>query len=103
MKILNNVKKTGSEWRIYRKDYLHDESGRISETLVKSIWDDSQYGNDAGRSAIKDLFGRAVMDFPKSPRRSRILRCFATVDSRTITLLSMPSKYSKHTRPRPKG
>lgn len=58
---------TGDEWRIYRKDYLHGENGNIATTLVKSLWIDKEITNDYGRKTIKDLFGSAIMDFPKSP------------------------------------
>lgn len=58
---------TGDEWRIYRKDYLHGERGEVARTLVKSVWMDKEITNDYGRKAIKDLFGSAIMDFPKSP------------------------------------
>jgi adenine-specific DNA-methyltransferase len=57
---------TGDEWRIYRKDYLHGENGEVATTLVKSLWVDKEITNDYGRKAIKDLFGSAIMDFPKS-------------------------------------
>lgn len=58
---------TGDEWRIYRKDYLHSDDGEVAKTLVKSLWTDKEITNDYGRKAIKDLFGSAIMDFPKSP------------------------------------
>src|SRR5690606_37142381 len=59
--------KTANEWRIYRKDYLHGEDGEPATTLAKSLWTDKEITNDYGRKSIKDLFGAAVMDFPKSP------------------------------------
>jgi len=58
---------TGGEWRIYRKDYLYGSDGAVAKTLVKSLWLDAEFSNDYGRKAVKDLFGEAVMDFPKSP------------------------------------
>lgn len=58
---------TGNEWRIYRKDYLYDDDGEVAKTLVKSVWMDAEFSNDYGRKAVKELFGQAVMDFPKSP------------------------------------
>lgn len=61
------AERTGDEWRIYRKDYLHSDDGEIAKTLVKSLWTDKEITNDYGRKAIKDLFGSAIMDFPKSP------------------------------------
>jgi adenine-specific DNA-methyltransferase len=81
--------KTGTEWRIYRKDYLYDESGKTSDTLVKSLWDDTQYGNDAGRSSVKELFGRAIMDFPKSPALlKRLLKMGSLKDSLILDFFS---------------
>jgi len=83
------AEKTGDEWRIYRKDYLYDNTGKASETLVKSSWDDNQYGNDAGRSSIKDLFGHAIMDFPKSPALiKRLLQMGADKESIIIDFFS---------------
>ena len=58
--------KSGNEWRIYRKDYLLKD-GAISTTLVKSLWTDNIINNDYGKKAIKELFGKNVMSFPKSP------------------------------------
>ncbi|MGD9924099.1 MAG: site-specific DNA-methyltransferase [Pseudorhodoplanes sp.] len=57
----------GDEWRIYRKDYLNGDDGETSRSLVKSLWTEKEFTNDYGRKAIKDLFGSALMDFPKSP------------------------------------
>ncbi len=54
------------EWRIFRKDYLNKD-GNVAKTMAKSLWADKEITNDYGRAAVKDLFGKAVMDFPKSP------------------------------------
>jgi adenine-specific DNA-methyltransferase len=62
------AEKSGSEWRVFRKDYLHGEDGEVAKTLVKSVWLDAEFTIDYGRKAVKDLFGQAVMDFPKSPQ-----------------------------------
>ncbi|MDG4812024.1 site-specific DNA-methyltransferase [Hydrogenovibrio sp. 3SP14C1] len=65
--ILLTAEKTGNEWRVYRKDYLYDESGKSATTLPKSLWIDKEINNDYGRKEIKSLFeGNSVMDFPKS-------------------------------------
>ncbi len=60
------AEKSGSEWRIHRKDYLN-KGGKVSKTMAKSLWAEKEITNDYGRSAVKELFGKAVMDFPKSP------------------------------------
>lgn len=57
----------GAEWRISRKDYLNSEDGETAKSLVKSLWTEKEFTNDYGRKSVKDLFGAAVMDFPKSP------------------------------------
>tara|TARA_R110000772_G_scaffold268705_1_gene397764 strand:- start:16429 stop:18372 length:1944 start_codon:yes stop_codon:yes gene_type:complete len=64
--ILLTAEKTADEWRIYRKDYLVGADGELAKTLVKSVWMAKEITNDQGRKVIKDLFGSAVMDFPKS-------------------------------------
>ena len=75
---------TGAEWRIFRKDYLYDVNGEVSKTLVKSVWLDGEFTNDYGRKAVKDLFGGAVMDFPKSPKLMKRLLEIATGPECTI-------------------
>ena len=59
------AEKSGDEWRIYRKDYLVSDDGRMATTLVKSLWLDSTINNDYGKKAIKELFGVNIMSFPK--------------------------------------
>ncbi len=56
-----------NNWQVFRKDYLFDESGNKALTLVKSLWIDKDINNDYGKKAIKSLFNKNVMDFPKSP------------------------------------
>nr|WP_236579202.1 site-specific DNA-methyltransferase [Hydrogenimonas urashimensis] len=60
------AEKIGSEWRVYRKDYLYDKSGNSATTLPKSLWIDKEINNDYGKKSIKELMGKTVMDFPKS-------------------------------------
>lgn len=60
------AEKSRSEWRIFRKDYLNKD-GKVSKTMAKSLWAEKEITNDYGRSSVKELFGKAVMDFPKSP------------------------------------
>ena len=67
------AEKTGDEWRIYRKDYLVGADGELAKTLVKSVWMTKEITNDQGRKVIKELFGSAVMDFPKSTELLRTL------------------------------
>lgn len=53
-------------WQVFRKDYLYNESGKKALTLVKSLWVDKEINNDYGKRSIKNLFGKTIMDFPKS-------------------------------------
>lgn len=75
---------TGTEWRIFRKDYLYGTDGEVAKTLVKSVWLDREFTNDYGRKAVKDLFGDAVMDFPKSPQLMKRLLDIATGQECTV-------------------
>ncbi|MGI8706207.1 MAG: site-specific DNA-methyltransferase [Sphingomicrobium sp.] len=67
------AEKVRGEWRVFRKSYLHGEDGEASRTLPKSMWDGPEFNNDRGRSAVKELFGKAVMDFPKPPDLIKLL------------------------------
>lgn len=67
------AEKSGDEWRIFRKDYLVSEDGEMATTLVKSLWTDAEINNDYGKKSIKELFGKNVMSFPKSPELLRKL------------------------------
>ena len=60
------AKESRGEWRIFRKDYLN-KGGSVSKTMAKSLWSDKDITNYYGRTAVKDLFGKPIMDFPKSP------------------------------------
>ena len=60
------AEKSGRGWRVFRKDYLN-KAGSVAKTIAKSLWTDKEFTNDHGRTAVKNLFGKAVMDFPKSP------------------------------------
>ena len=72
----------GDAWRIYRKDYLLDDKGEPARSLAKSLWSAKEFTNDYGRKALKNLFGSAVMDFPKSPDLiSRLVKIGTTRDS----------------------
>jgi len=79
------AEKSGQEWRIYRKDYLVGADGLTATTLPKSLWTDKEITNDYGRKSIKDLFGKSVMDFPKSPELVRKLIASGT-NSTSIVL-----------------
>ncbi len=60
------AEKTGEGWRVYRKDYLVGEDGKMATTLVKSLWLEKEINNDYGRKVIKELLGNPVMSFPKA-------------------------------------
>ena len=71
-------------WRVIRKDYLLTEEGELASTLVKSIWLDKEFNNDYGRKSVKELFGAAVMDFPKSPPLLERIIAVGSSDGDTI-------------------
>ena len=53
-------------WRVYRKDYLRDESGSVATTMMKSVWLDKSVNNEWGKEALRDLIGHHTVDFPKA-------------------------------------
>lgn len=80
---------TRGEWRIFRKSYLHGDDGEASRTLPKSIWDGPEFNNDRGRAAVKELFGKALMDFPKPPELiKRLVEIGATTDDIILDFFS---------------
>ena len=95
---------SGDGWRIYRKDYLHGDDGKVSKSLVKSVWTDKEITNDYGRKFVKELFEAAIMDFPKSPEllsklvrmgtrsNSIVLDFFAGSSSTAHALLNVNAK-----------
>ena len=79
----------GDEWRISRKDYLNSDNGEAAKSLVKSLWTDKEFTNDYGRKSVKDLFGSALMDFPKSPDLiARLIKIATTKDSIVLDFFS---------------
>ncbi|MDX9906968.1 MAG: site-specific DNA-methyltransferase [Bacteroidales bacterium] len=78
--ILLIAEKSGVEWRIYRKDYLFNAYGEVAKTLVKSVWMTKEITNDEGRKVIKELFGSAIMDFPKSTELIKALIQIGTTE-----------------------
>ena len=81
---LITAEKTGNEWRIYRKDYLVSKDGTTATTLVKSIWTDNVMNNDYGTKAIKELFDRNIMSFPKPPE---LLKRIIDIGSRKDSII----------------
>ncbi len=67
------AEKTSDGWRVFRKDYLVGDDGETAKTLIKSVWTEKEISNDYGRAAIKNLFGKSLMDFPKSPELLKII------------------------------
>ena len=78
------AERCGDEWRIYRKDYLFDLTGKMATTLVKSVWVENTINNDYGKKSIKDLFGTNIMSFPKSPD---FIRKIVEIGSSTCDLI----------------
>jgi len=64
----NIVKRRNSEkkeWDVFQIDYPDDENGDIGGRLFPSVWQGPAFNNETGRDQIKDLFGKAVLDYPK--------------------------------------
>ena len=81
---LITAERSGTEWRIFRKDYLISEDGTAATTLVKSIWTDNTINNDYGKKIIKELFGSNVMSFPKPPELIKRMIAIGTQKDSTV-------------------
>ena len=83
------AERVGDVYRIFRKDYLKRDDGQVAKTKSKSLWTDKEFSNDHGRESVKRLFGRPVMDFPKSPDlMARLVRMGAHSDSIILDFFS---------------
>ena len=62
------VKRRGSgkeEVDIFERDYLDAISGEQATRLFPSIWRGSDFNNETGKDELKQLFGKAVLEYPK--------------------------------------
>jgi len=53
------------EWDVFQIDYPDNEEGELGGRLFPSIWQGSEFNNETGRDQIRELFGKAVFDYPK--------------------------------------
>lgn len=53
------------EWDVFEMNYAHDADGEVTGRLFPSIWEGSEFNNETGRDQIRDLFGKAIFDYPK--------------------------------------
>ena len=54
-------------WRVFRKDYLYNESGDISTSKENTLWNEKEINNEKGKEILRKLFnGKCPLDFPKS-------------------------------------
>ena len=64
--LLLGKKTSKGHWRIFRKDFLHDESGNTATTKAKALWLDKGINNEFGKEICNQIFGDCPFDFPKS-------------------------------------
>ena len=53
------------EGDVFQIDYPDNEEGELTGRLFPSVWQGSEFNNETGRDQIKDLFGKAIFDYPK--------------------------------------
>lgn len=54
------------KWRVFRKDYLHNEKGELATTKEKALWLGKEINNENGKELCNEIFGQCPFDFPKS-------------------------------------
>ncbi|MBC6405411.1 MAG: site-specific DNA-methyltransferase [Rhodospirillales bacterium] len=72
-------------WRVFRKDYLHDEDGSSNTTKPKSIWLDDDLNMDASRLTVRQVLGENAFDFPKPV--PLVQRCIELVGNENAIIL----------------
>lgn len=54
-----------NEWDIFVRDYFDDDQGKSRRRKLKTIWDDKALNYQNGKRELKELLGKAVVDYPK--------------------------------------
>jgi adenine-specific DNA-methyltransferase len=54
-----------NEWDIFVRDYFDDENGNSRRRKLKTIWDDKSLNYQNGKRELKQLLGKALVDYPK--------------------------------------
>jgi adenine-specific DNA-methyltransferase len=54
-----------NEYDIFVRDYSDDADGNARRRKLKTIWDDKELNYQNGKKELKELIGRAVLDYPK--------------------------------------
>lgn len=53
------------EWDVFQIDYPDNDEGILGGRLFPSIWQGSEFNNETGRDQIREVFGKAIFDYPK--------------------------------------
>ena len=80
MKKYIEVKKFKGRFEIYVKERESDYEGE----KAKTIWNESNYTGQTGTGALKDLFGKKVFTYPKSPYMTRDILQITTLPNDII-------------------
>ncbi len=54
-----------NEWDIFVRDFLDDPSGNVRQRKLKTIWDDKTLNYQNGKRELKELLGKAIVEYPK--------------------------------------
>ena len=54
-----------NEWDVFVRDYVDDSAGKKRTRKLKTIWDDKELNYQHGKGELKELFGEALLDYPK--------------------------------------
>jgi adenine-specific DNA-methyltransferase len=73
-------------WRVFRKDYLH-QNGSIATTKEKAIWLDKNINNENGKEILTEIFGTCPFDFPKSHELIKKCIKIATINDKENIIL----------------
>jgi adenine-specific DNA-methyltransferase len=54
-----------SEWDVFQREFLEDDSGELRRIKWKSVWDEKEINYQNGKTELKRLFGESPFDYPK--------------------------------------
>ncbi|MCL9819183.1 site-specific DNA-methyltransferase [Helicobacter colisuis] len=74
------VKKVNGEYKLHKKQYKEDETGKLPNSIIKS----ELARTELGSLELKDIMGEKIFDYPKSVKFIQFLLNFSTSDSDII-------------------
>ena len=63
--VIKRMKRAENPYNVYKKDFLHQDSGEVRRSKHKTFLEDNAYNYQNGKRAVRDMFGEALFGNPK--------------------------------------